>query len=334
MSRWSGVAVGTTHRELSAMVAGEGGLVFASAGDLDRATASPVSGVLVTQDLDGLTPEQVRSWAQKVPVAVWLEEDPPPAWRSLPAPITVWCGELDEATLMDWVDGLRPPSGFGDAGRVRAVLGVAGGVGVTSTAWRWGQQLALHHGPGLWVDADWSQAGLTERLCRSPWDQHWSFDRPVACPAGRIIPAPPPWSFEPVPDSGYTPEQWVLEARGFVMVDLGRDLRSWVAARWAAVADHVVVVGHANQLHRVREAIKVLRELNPDVSVGVKGLRGSGDFWGSVVSLSDEWPAPTRTPAARHLKGVSKTWRAWFMTKTGAVFARSTPENRTETWPK
>lgn len=323
MSAWAQVAVGTSHGELRQLSAAAGAVVVDSAADIDQAVKSAgIRGVMVTQELDGLTADQVRQWAQERAVAIWLEDSPPPAWRGLPTTVTVWCGELDEPTVEAWVASLLPPAGFGDDGQVVGVLGLAGGVGVTSTVWAWGQQLAARRGPTTWVDADWCRAGLTEKLAPHAWRD--GSLRPVPCTGGRLLPAPPPWEVVPA-EHGPGPHDLEERAGGVVVADLGSDLRQWASARWASAADHVVLMGHANQGERATQMVGLLRELNPTITVAVKGLNLPARQRGLALGLADGWP---NQAGAAPAKGGRRVWRDWFQSQAVGVFSRFTPGSR------
>ena len=323
MSAWAQVAVGTSHVELRHLSAASGAVVVDSSAAMEQALDRPgIQGVMVTQELDGLTADQVRRWADRRSVAVWLEESPPPAWRGLPAAVTVWCGELDEPTVESWVQGLLAPVGFGDEGQVVAVAGLAGGVGVTTAVWAWGQQLAVRRGPVMWVDADWCQAGLTEKLAPQAWQE--SSLRPVACAGGVLLPAPAPWDLVPA-ERGPGPQDVAGRSGGIVVVDLGRDLRQWASARWASAADHVVLMGRANQEERAAQVVGLLRELNPAVTVAVQGTDLSGRHRHLAEKLPSGWPGQS---GALPGKGGRKAWRDWFQSQVSGAFSRSTPGSR------
>ncbi len=325
MSAWSQVVMGTTHGELCAMSQSSGAVVVDSCAAVEAHLADPgILAAVVTQDLDGLSVERVRRWAEDHRVAVWLEEGPPPAWRALPSSVTVWHGELSEPTLAAWVEALVPSAGFGDGGHVLGVLGLAGGVGTTTAAWVWGQQWAARQVPVLWVDADWAQGGLTEKLAPTLWrDRHAR--HAVACRGGTLVPAPAPWELAPVPEDAGAPAA-VAAGAGVVVVDLGRDLRSWTAARWAALADHVVMIGHADQGERAVAVMGLLRDLHPGVVVAVKGTVLPGRHRGDAMVLPDGWPRATRAAAERGDGGVS--WHDWLQKRAIAAFSRSTHGSR------
>ncbi|MDA8199817.1 MAG: hypothetical protein M0Z54_10435 [Thermaerobacter sp.] len=325
MSAWSQVVVGTTHSELRTMSEASGAAVVDSCAALEAQLADPgTQGAVVTQDLEGLSVERVRRWAADHAVAVWLEEAPPPAWRALPSSVTVWHGELTEPTLAAWVETLVSPSGFGEDGHVLGVVGLAGGVGTTTAAWVWGQQWAARQAPVLWVDADWAQGGLTEKLAPTLWRDRRP-PRPVACRGGTLLPSPAPWELTPPPEDAEAPS--VVAAKvGVVVVDLGRDLRAWTAARWAALADHVVVIGHPEQGERAVEVVGLLRELHPGVEIAVKGTVLPGRHRGLASALPEGWPGGPRAASERREGGVP--WHDWFQKKAAAAFNRSTHGSR------
>ena len=328
MSAWSQVVVGTTHGDLRAMSQSSGAVVVDSCTGLDEHLADPgIQGVLVTQDLENLSVERVRRWADDHRVAVWLEEAPHPAWRALPSSVTVWHGELTEPTLAAWVEALAPRSDFGEGGHVLGVVGLAGGVGTTTSAWVWGQQWAARQASVLWVDADWAQGGLTEKLAPGFWRERRP-PRPVTCRSGTLLPAPPPWEVAPLPEDGQAPSAMVamVAKDGVVVVDLGRDLRAWAAARWAALADHVVMVGHPDQGERAAETAALLRDLNPSVALAVKGTLLPARHRRLAIGLPEGWPGGTRANLERREGGVS--WHDWFRKRGVGVFNRSTHGSR------
>lgn len=326
MSAWSQVVIGTTHGELRAMSQSSGAVVVDSCAALEAQLADPAfQGAVVTQDLEGLSVDRVRRWAADHSVAVWLEEAPPPAWRALPSSVTVWHGELSEPTLASWVETLVSPSGFGEGGHVLGVVGLAGGVGTTTAAWVWGQQWAARQTSVLWVDADWAQGGLTEKLAPTLWRERRPL-RLMACRGGLLLPAPTPWALAPLPEDGETPASLAAKVAGVVVVDLGRDVRAWTAARWAALADHVAMVGHQDQGERAVEAIGLLRELHPGIEVAVKGTMLPARHRGLASVLPDGWPGGPRAASERREGG--GPWHDWFQKKAAAAFSRSTHGSR------
>lgn len=312
MHRFDRLLVATCHPALLQALTEAGAVAAGSVVEVDRyLTESEPLGLLVAQDLPGLSPDAVRRWAAERPgrVALWLEPDPPPAWRDLDAAVVRWYGELDEATLADWVAALGDLPAFEAGWRIGGLLGMRGGLGTTTRALLWARKLYALHGPGLLVDADWDCPGLTAAVSPGVWLRGSSATFATAsptlvrCRGGWLVPAPAPWNLAP-PDVAREDVERLTDAHpGWAVVDLGRDPRRPVAARWLARCDHLVVVAPENDGERLTRTLALLRELNPAARIGVAtAARGWRRTLPEAIVLPVDWPL--RSPATLASSGV------------------------------
>ena len=284
-----GVMVATTHAALRMALKELGAECCDAVGPIDAAVETgAAAGVVASQDFPGLNPDVVRRWAgHGVPVLVWLEADPPPAWRNAIPGVEVVAGEIDDADIRRWIHASKGSSDFGRDARLLGVLGM--GRPVATVAAVWANQLAGSRGPGLLVDADWSGGGLTEALAGHVWGRVWDYTslRPVAVPSGQLAPAPPPWEtgfaggMDGVVDEVGRRSAWIL-------VDLGSDFRRNPALVWVPRLDVIAMDAADHRPTRIRETVSVLRTLNPGATLGCRGVGRTG--LDGVVGLGEEWP--------------------------------------------
>jgi hypothetical protein len=308
LSSAQGIVVGTRHDELAAAVAAAGGQAVETVADLEAALNSGgIRAVVVSQDVPHLSPDLVRRWAaQGVRTAVWLEDNPPPAWRALAAVTTVWRGELSEEALQHWIDEATAPSDFAASAQVMGVLGLGGDAAAVAVAWAgW----LLHwRGEGLVVDADWREALLTERLAAHVWDRAWDYAGWHATPARPVpvVPAPPPWEAGPRdPGSGSLQN---LERRGsWVLVHLGHEFRQPPGSYWLSRLEALVLVHDATR-RRVAGTVSVLRDMRPHLQLGLVGRPLALD---GVHMLGQAWPDGLHRPATPPLSRWGQRWRRW-----------------------
>jgi hypothetical protein len=354
VSRFDRLLVATSHPALLEALREAGASSASSATDVERQLAEwePL-GLFVAQDLPGLTPEIVRHWSEQRPgrVALWLEPDPPPAWQSLGETAITWCGELDEAALAAWVASLGDLSAFEAGWQVGGILALRGGLGATRRALAWSRRLEALRGPGLIVDADWDCPDLTATVAPRRWQRgsatvFWpSEPAPIRFRSSWLLPAPPPWHI-PLTEPTREQVEAVVKTYGrWVVVDLGRDPRRPVAARWLAQCGHLVVIAEDTDTFRLTHLLDLLRELNPQAHLGVAA---PGRAWRHIlrdaVMLPADWPwsAPKSPSGARPAaadssdatKGGIPTWAR----RLSAGFNRFAPEKARRspwgTWPK
>jgi hypothetical protein len=309
LSSAENILVATRHEELAAAVAAAGGRAVDSIADLEAALKNGgVRGVVVCQDVPHLSPDLVRQWAaQGLRTAVWLEDNPPPAWRALAAVSTVWRGELDEETLQRWIDEAAGPADFAASARVLGVLGL--GADAAAVAVAWAGWLRQRRGEGLAVDADWREAGLTERAAAHVWDRAWDYAGWHATPAHPVplVPAPPPW--EAGPRNPGSDSLHSLERRGalWLLVHLGHEFRQPPGSYWLPRLEALVLVHDATR-RRVAGTVGVLREMRPQLQLGLVGRPLALD---GVQVLGQAWPQSAALPPARGLFRWGERWRRW-----------------------
>ena len=305
-----GILAATVHPDLAAVWDEAGAEVVSSAVAVDEAlSAREPRGIFLSQDLPGLSPERVLTWAQGRAgrVAVWLEDDAPPAWQALSEDVLVWSGVLSGSSLDAWIVGLVATGGFGMEPAVHLVLDTALDGGGVRRAVRWAQALAARHGMGLMVDADWYSGSLTASTTPEAWNRsvRVSEGGTVRWRLGALWPAPPPWEVLPSPPTAEVMET-VTGAQGtWAVVYLGADIRSAWAARWLGRGhDLAWLVGSAGR--QVAELAHLLGDMAPATSIGVDGPRIPG-----CTTLTPEWPEVQAGPGSSMTNGEGGGWWRW-----------------------
>jgi hypothetical protein len=286
----AGLLVATVHPALAATLGEAGASVVTSAAMVDaHLEEGEPRALLVAQDLPGLTPERVMAWAQGRAdrVAVWLETDPPPAWGPVRLALRHWHGELSQADLEAWIDGLERHTPYGITRGVHLVLETPPGREGVATCIRWAQALTTRLGPGLTVDADWTSAALTEQAAPAAWRRYdpGQAMTVVRWRLGWIAPAPPPWEVGPVVPPDRIDE--VLRHRPpWTVVYLGPDIRTELAARWLARGDDLLWLGAGASPWRIRQTRELLRAMTPHLPIAVPGSMTVAE----TIRLPAEWP--------------------------------------------
>lgn len=314
------LVVGTRHQELSQAAREWGANVLASLAAVEAALEQEEpQGILVSQDLPGLSPERVEAWNQEYPgrVGLWLEERVPPGWATLPEAVTVWTGEIQDAELMRWVQHLsQPGSRWGDAARVGVVMAPVPEQRAIPLATRWARRLLVVRGPGLLVDGDWDGAGLTESMAPECWTRPWLGEPAlVRKRTGWILPAPPPWEMGPREMSRERAVRLTQEGGyAWILVHVGSDLRRPLNARWVALADHLVLAHEGDPELRLEKVAAMARELSSGLDIALYGVRKP---WPRVDlhRLPRSWP--DLTPEENGSPG-----RFWGLWARGAIARR------------
>lgn len=272
------VVVGTRHQELSQAAREWGATVLSSLVAVEAALEEEEPlGILVSQDLPGLSPERVEDWNREYPgrIGLWLEERVPPGWSALSPGVTVWTGDIQDAEIMQWVQNLSAPrSQWGDAAHVGVVMAAAPERKAMLLTCRWARRLSATRGPGLLVDGDWDGAGLTGLLAPQSWQRPWLGEPvPVRWRAGWVLPAPPPWEMGLRELSRERVVHLTQEAGyPWILVHVGTDLRRPLNARWVSLADHLVVACEGGESSRLERMVAMARELSAGVEVALYGV--------------------------------------------------------------
>jgi hypothetical protein len=311
------VLVATIHPDLAVTLAAAGAEVVGSAAEVEaRLAAGEPRALLVSQDLPGVTPERIRTWARDRGdrVAVWLEDAPPPAWRTVMDTVTAWYGDLSAREVAAWLDAHPAMDGFGLAAAVHLVLETPAGVRGPDAVRRWAESLAARHGPGLVVDADWSGGALTERLLPDVWERRKDARSlaPIRWRLGWFAPAPPPWDVLPAdPTREHLHTVQSLNAP-WTVVYLGGDLRDPLALRWLSAAADLLWIPspHAARV-RLSETADLIQSLAPAVTVAVSAPHRVAH----TVAVAADWPvqSPPRRggksrPVARLIGRARRLW--------------------------
>lgn len=284
----------TGHIELQSALEEAGARLVPSAAALDEIlqTEEP-AGIFVSQEVDGLTVERVIRWAHDRPkrVGVWLEDHPPPAWKSLPEEVVTWQGELAEEDLERWTAHLLQDATFGDEGKVLGVLNVQQKLSSLSTMLDWSRRLEALRGPGMLVDADWDTAQLTGYLYPQLWRhaREYSQGDLVRFRRGWLWPAPPPWEIWPREASRDQIENIIHNRSGWILVNLGRDLRRPLAARWGGFCDHIVMETDGCPVIFLDRMLGMVRDLNTHASIAIRGNLPQS-VGRDIIGLTIDWP--------------------------------------------
>lgn len=285
----------TGHIELQSALEEAGARLVSSAAALDEVlqVEEPI-GIFVSQEVPGLTVERVIGWAHDRPkrVGVWLEDRPPPAWRSLPQDVVTWQGELAEDDLERWATHLLQDAAFGDEGKVLGALNVQKRLSSLSTILDWSRRLEALRGPGTLVDADWDTAQLTGHLYPQLWRhaREYSQGDLVRYRRGWLLPAPPPWEIWPREPTRNQAENIIRGSSGWILVDLGHDLRRPLAARWGGLCDHIVMEMDDCPFICLDRMLAMVRDLNPHAAIAIRGDRRPLVGKGSIIELGSDWP--------------------------------------------
>lgn len=303
----AGIVVGTSHEELAHAIVEAGGQWITSAAGVANAVEwGGIRGILVSQEMPGLTPDDVKRWAARgIAVAVWLEDAPPPAWRVVETAVTVWRGDLTEDRLQRWVHGIAVVPPFGQESRLLGVLGVGGDS--TRVVLAWSHWMRRERRGGLLVDADWREARLTERLASHIWERGWDYSRLSSVGARPIplVPAPPPWDAWPREPDSKAVVTLMEHVDGWLLVDLGRDFRQAPAPQWLNRLEALVLVAETATAHRLHETLAAVRDLNRTVTVGLVGSRPDPAL--PIRYLGSRWP----DPEGRKEPVKGRPWLVW-----------------------
>jgi hypothetical protein len=294
-----GVACATIHEELADFLRGQGATVLVSAAEVDRLLGErEPRGLLVSQDLPGVSPERARGWIEprRGRVGLWLEEEPPAAWRTLAAGVVHWRGALAEADLEAWLKALERRAQFGMGPGVHLWLDTSPGAIGWSRLLRWAEALAAQHGPGLMVDADWGVGALTETVLPRAWSGR-TLNTETLWPwrLGKFLAAPPPWEVPPrAPERGQV--EALVESAPWVLVTVGGDVRATPAARWLSAGHDLIWQAEGATSERLRQTLSLLTALAPSLEIGViAGQQVAGAAWLPVTW--PESPAEEQRPA-------------------------------------